>query len=182
MGTSDKVIFLKDFREEQEGKKNTTSKKVKKTVSKTAKASAFPIVEIGELREKIIADERRKVKRTLLTEFVGASVILPGSGLVRVTLKDISLGGLSFDVEKKFGSFKKGERVALRVYLNHTTFFPMEILITNSRELEDQDIFRHGSKFSQESQNHEALGHFIKFMETVSPSLSHDFGDVMLNK
>jgi len=179
MGTSDKVIFLKDFREEKEGAKGSLSNKKTK---KSAKSSSVPVVEIGELREKIIADERRKVKRTLLTEFVGASVILPGSGLVRVTLNDISLGGLSFDVEKKFGSFKKGERVALRVYLNHTTFFPMEILITNSRELEDQEIFRHGSKFSQESQNHEALGHFINFMETVSPSLSHDLGDVMLNK
>jgi len=177
MGTSDKVVYLKDFRRRKEDKGSNSDKSKE---SKSAKAE--PVVAIDELREQIIAEERRKVKRTLLTEFIGASVILPGSGLVRVTLNDISLNGVSFDVVKKYGSFEEGDKVALRVYLNQSTYFPMEITITNARALDSEGVYRHGAKFTDESQNQEALGHFIKFMETVNTSLRADLGDILLTK
>jgi len=172
MATSDKVVYLKDVRRRKETKEKKTE----------VSNGVQPVVAIGDLREQIIAEERRKVRRTLLTEFIGASVILPGSGLVRVTMSDISLEGVSFDVVKKYGSFKKGETVALRVYLNHSTYFPMEIVITNAREIDEEGVYRHGAKFSEESQNQEALSHFIKFMETVNTSLRADLGDIMLSK
>ena len=177
MGTSDKVVYLKDFRSKVNNEKTADDQS-----SKQNHDSTVPVVAIDHLRERIIAEERRKVRRTLLTEFIGASVILPGSGLVRVTMNDISLEGLSFDVVKKYGSFEKGDKVALRVYLNQSTYFPMEITITNEREIEAEGVFRHGAKFTSESQNHEALAHFIKFMETVNTSLRADLGDIMLKK
>lgn len=180
MGTSDKVVYLKDFRRQKEDGEETPSKNKETNKNKAEKVE--PVVAIDELREQIIAEERRKVRRTLLTEFIGASVILPGSGLVRVTLNDISLKGLSFDVVKKYGSFEEGDKVALRVYLNQSTYFPMEITITNARELDSEGVYRHGAKFTSESQNHEALGHFIKFMETVNTSLRADLGDILLTK
>ena len=177
MGTSDKVVKLEEVRR----KKNED--KASKTKSKKAQSKKTEsVVAIGELRERIIAEERRKVKRTLLTEFIGASVILPGSGLVRVTLNDVSLNGVSFDVVKKYGCFEEGDKVALRVYLNHSTYFPMEITITNARAIDSDGVYRHGAKFTDESQNHEALGHFIKFMETVNTSLRADLGDILLSK
>lgn len=172
MATDDNVVYLKDIKRSKETRVENTQ----------ASNGAESVVAIGELREQIIAEERRKVRRTLLTEFIGASVILPGSGLVRVTMNDISLNGLSFDVVKKYGSFKKGDTVALRVYLNHSTYFPMEITITHAREEESEGVYRHGAKFDKESQNHEALSHFIKFMETVNTSLRADLGDIMLSK
>jgi hypothetical protein len=181
MGTSDKVVHLKDYvGRKKEDKDNKTTVKSNELLSDSH--SAEPVVAIDELRERIIAEERRQVKRTLLTEFIGASVILPGSGLVRVTLNDISLNGLSFDVVKKYGSFSQGDKVALRVYLNQSTYFPMEITVNYAKELESEGVFRHGAKFTNESQNQEALSHFIKFMETVNTSLRADLGDILLSK
>jgi len=179
MGTSDKVVYLKDFRSKDDENEKTAKET---STEKNQDSTAVPVVAIDELRERIIAEERRKVRRTLLTEFIGASVILPGSGLVRVTMNDISIEGLSFDVVKKYGSFEKGDKVALRVYLNQSTYFPMEITITNDREIESEGVYRHGAKFTSESQNQEALAHFIKFMETVNTSLRADLGDIMLKK
>ena len=195
MGTSDKVIYLEEFQNRQNGQNRQNRKekiKIKnqslsqnQSQNKTNTQSSIEtesVIAIDELRERIIAEERRKVKRTFLTEFIGASVILPGSGLVRVTLNDVSLNGVSFDVVKKYGSFKEGDKVALRVYLNQSTYFPMEIIITNARVLDSDGVYRHGAKFTNESQNQEALGHFIKFMETVNTSLRADLGDILLTK
>ena len=174
MGMDSKVINLEDYRNSKRAKK--------KKVSSSKKAKAVPVIAIDELREKIIAEERRKVKRTMLTEFIGASVVLPGSGLVKVTLNDVSLEGLSFDVAKKYGSFSKNEEVALRLYLNHSTYFPMTLKVTNMRYMPKLGYYRHGSKFLKNSQNQEALGHFIKFIETVNTSLKADHGDILLSK
>lgn len=169
-----KVINLEDYRNSKKGKK--------KQGGSSKRSKSVPVIAIDELREKIIAEERRKVKRTMLTEFIGASVVLPGSGLVKVTLNDISLEGLSFDIAKKFGSFSKSEEVALRLYLNHTTYFPMTLKVTNMRYIAEIGYYRHGAKFLKSSQNQEALGHFIKFIETVNTSLKADHGDILLSK
>ena len=176
MDTNDKVVYLEDFRHRKENKVENLK------VTDEPKSKKEAVMAIDELREQIIAEEKRKVKRTLLTEFIGASVILPGSGLVKVTLNDISLNGVSFDIAKKYGFFKEEDKVALRIYLNHSTYFPMEMAITNARALEPEGVYRHGAKFINESQNQEALGHFINFIETVNTSLRADLGDLMLTK
>src|SRR5687768_13571447 len=82
------------------------------------------VLDMTEARQQIINDERRNVKRTILTEFIGAFAVLPERGLLRLSLYDISDRGISFDLEMTEGRFLEGEEVAMRVYLNHKTYFP----------------------------------------------------------
>lgn len=173
MASRDNVVELKDFRKnapDEKGKASKTNKRIENVVS------------IGRIRQDIIQEERRQVKRTLLTEFVAASVVLPGSGLVRVDLSDISKNGVAFDVEKKYGQFKEGDEIALRVYLNHQTYFPLSVKVSHSRYLKKEGLYRHGAEFIKGALNEDAIHHFIKFMESVSTSLRADHGDFLLTK
>lgn len=172
MSTSDNVIEIKDFREQRETKTSLTG----------LENGQGDVESITDAREEMISAERRKVKRTLLTEFVGASMVIPGSGLVKVSLNDISRGGMAFDVQQKYGQLKEGDHISVRVYLNHTTYFPLSVTITNARFVKEEGVFRHGAEFLKGTVNEEAVHHFIRFMETVSTSLKGDKGDILLTK
>jgi len=139
------------------------------------------ILDITEARQEILSRDRRNVKRTILTEFVGAFVVLPEQGLMKVALYDISEGGLAFDLDMTEGSFQAGEEVAMRVYLNHSTYFPFTIKVTNGRVIEDEGVARHGANFVKGTMNDVALHHFVKFIENVSASLKTDSGDVLVS-
>lgn len=141
-----------------------------------AKNSA-PIVNMTERREAIIVEERRTARRTILNEFIGAFVVIPEKGLQKVALYDISDDGLSFDVNAEFGEFEKNAELALRVYLTQTTYFPIVVKTTNTSLVDNNNIIRHGAMFVKELIHTEALHHFVKFIETVSTSLSKDNGD-----
>jgi len=140
-----------------------------------------PILDMVEARQAIMSRERRQVKRTILTEFIGAFAILPERGLLKVTLYDISENGISFDVELTEGGFTEGEEVAMRVYLNHKTYFPFVMKVSNSRTFEAEGVVRHGANFVKGSVNDVALHHFVKFIETVSASLKTDDGDIQVS-
>ena len=140
-----------------------------------------PVLDMTERRQEIITQERRKVRRTILTEFVGAFVVVPGRGLMKVALYDISDNGLAFDIEDEAGHFKSGEEVAMRVYLNQQTYFPFDVTVQNFRFIADENVTRHGAKFAKGHVNEDALFHFVKFIETVSASLQRDGGDVMVS-
>ncbi len=171
MSTSDNVIQIKDFLKEGI-----------KASNKEVTSLGADVESISKLRKAMITEERRRVKRTLLTEFISASMVVPGSGLVKVALNDISRGGIAFDILEKYGKFKKGEKTVVRVYLNHTTYFPLSATITNTRFIKKGRIYRHGAKFLEGTLNQEAIHYFISFMETVSTSLKTDLGDIMLSK
>jgi hypothetical protein len=143
--------------------------------------SETTIVDMTEARQQIINNERRDVKRTILTEFIGAFAVLPERGLMRISLYDISDRGISFDVELTEGRFLEGEEVAMRVYLNHKTYFPFVTKITYSRPIELDGITRHGANFADGTVNDVALHHFVKFIETVSASLKTDDGDIQVS-
>lgn len=172
MSVKSNVIDFKKF-------KKTKSKAPSQ--SKTAKPDAAPVLDMTERRQEIITDERRKVRRTILTEFVGAYAVVPGRGLLKVALYDISDNGLAFDLEEDAGHFKSGEEVAMRVYLNQQTYFPFDVTIQNFRFIDDEGVTRHGAQFVKGHVNAEALFHFVKFIETVSASLQRDSGDVMVS-
>ena len=121
------------------------------------------------------------MKRTILTEFVGASIILPERGLMKVALYDISENGIAFDLDPSEGMFHDGDEVAVRVYLNHTTYFPFTVTISNSRLLDEEGVIRHGAHFLKETVNDVALHHFVKFIENVSATLKKDGGDVLVS-
>lgn len=139
------------------------------------------VLDITEARQEILSRDRRDVKRTILTEFVGAFVVLPEKGLLKAALYDISDSGMAFDLELAEGGFSSGEEVAMRVYLNHSTYFPFTIRVTNSRALEEEGVVRHGASFVRGTMNDVALHHFVKFIENVSASLKTDTGDVLVS-
>lgn len=152
--------------------------------TRTVKETA--VLDMTERREAIISDERRKVRRTILTGFIGAYVVIPThgdarGGLMKVDIYDISEDGIAFDMDDKYGHFKNGEEIAMRVYLSQDTYFPFVITIQNQRGLTGEAVYRHGAHFLKGSVNAEALFHFVKFIETVSASLERDSGDVMVS-
>jgi len=152
-----------------------------KTGKKASSQTTAPVIDMTEKRNEIIRQERRQVRRTILSEFVGAFALVPRKGLLKVNLYDISENGLAFDVEVDAGHFAMGEEVAMRVYLNQQTYFPFVVRIQNLRGVPEEDVFRHGAGFVKGSINDEALHHFVKFIETVSASLQSDNGDIMVS-
>lgn len=166
MSTESKVLTF------PERKKNTQTSK-----SET-KAS---IVDIGAKRQEMIQDERRSVKRTILTEFIGVHTVVPGYGLQKCALRDISVKGVAFDLLKKQGHFKAGEQVVMRVYLNHKTYFSFVVSVRSSRFIKDEGVYRHGASVVKGTVNEQALEHFIRFIESVSANLKTDHGDVIVS-
>ena len=138
------------------------------------------LIDMTERRQKMLSEERRRVKRTILTEFISAYVVIPTQGLQNVSLYDISKHGLSFDLELDSGSFKIHEEVAMRVYLNHQTYFPFVVKVANLRQVPPEGVNRVGVNFIKDTVNDEALQHFVRFIETVSASLRNDSGDVLV--
>jgi hypothetical protein len=134
-----------------------------------------------ERRAEMLTHERRKVRRTILSEFIGAHIVVPERGLQRVTIYDISDDGVAFDIELGSGQFKLGEEVGVRVYLNHQTYFPFTLTIANVRVINEEGVTRHGGTFLKGAINDVALHHFVGFIETISASLRTDRGDVMVS-
>ncbi len=140
------------------------------------------VVDIGQVRSRIISEDRRQVKRTILTEFISVHAVVPGHGVLRVSLYDITNHGLSFDLELGRGRYNIGDDVELRVYLNHQTYFRIDTKVAHVTEITDEGICRHGCEFVANSLNNNALKHFVQFLEGVTASLRRDGGDVLVSK
>lgn len=151
-----------------------------KRVTSTSRSKA-PVMDITEVRKEMINSERRIVKRTILTEFIGAFVILPDHGLLRVSIYDISDNGVAFDIDTEKPIFKENEEVAMRVYLNHKTYFGFIVKVQNTRFVPSEGLVRTGTHFCKGTLNDVALHHFVKFIETVSASLKTDDGDIQVS-
>lgn len=156
-------------------------KKAEETIETKTHSENAELVDITEKRAAIIKQERREVKRTILTEFISAHVVIPNRGLQKVAIHDISDNGIAFELDAEEGAFGKHEELAMRVYLNSQTYFPFFVKVKSCRLLEDEGVYRVGSQFDKGSFNSEALSHFIKFIETVSANLKSDSGDIMVS-
>lgn len=140
------------------------------------------VVSFEEKKEVLLFQERRQVKRTILSEFVSAMVVLPEQGLLKVSLYDISEDGVAFEMEPQYGEFRIGEEVSMRVYLNHKIYFPVSIVIKHTA-IDDKDgVVRHGAEFLKGATTDAALQYFVKFIESVSRGLKKDEGDLMVPK
>jgi len=172
MSSSGNIIDLQKHRAkgQKAGKKKTVQS-----------ADLAPIVDITETRRATIAEEKRGVKRTLLTEFIGVHIVIPNKGLTKCALYDISENGCAFELPMGQGQFPVGEQLAMRVYLNHQTYFPFIIKINNVRQIDEEGVIRFGGAFQKDTINDIALFHFSKFIETVSAYLKTDHGDVMVS-
>lgn len=163
-------------------KEKPEAKEAKKSTKKASgPQDEAPVLDMTEKRNEIIMQERRKVRRTLLSEFISAFVLVPRKGLLKVTLADISEDGAAIDVDVEAGHFQVGEEVAMRVYLNHETYFGFVVRVQNLRGRPDDGVFRHGVHFVKGTINDEALHHFVRFIETVSASLQTDHGDIQVS-
>lgn len=140
-----------------------------------------PVHDISGIREEMIKEERRQAKRTILNGFIGAHLVVPGRGLLKISLFDISNGGLSFDVSPEWGNFKEKEEVAMRFYFNQKVYFPFVVRITGGRMMPEEAVFRHGAIFVPDSLDTKALNHFIDFLENVSTALKTDKGDLFIS-
>ena len=145
-----------------------------------AAVSGVSLIDMTERRQQILREERRRVRRTILTEFISAYVVIPRRGLQNVSLYDISKDGLAFDLEADSGFFKVNEELAMRVYLNHQTYFPFFVKITHFRLVSPENLSRIGTNFVKDTINDVALKHFVNFIETVSANLKSDSGDVLV--
>lgn len=148
---------------------------------KPSDRSPADVIDMTEKRAAIIQQERRQVKRTILSEFIGAFALVPRKGLLKVTLYDISPDGVAFDVAQSAGHFAIGEEVAMRVYLNQQTYFGFVVRIQNIRGVDSEVAFRHGANFVKGSIHDEALHHFVRFIEAVSAVLQTDTGDMQVS-
>jgi hypothetical protein len=140
------------------------------------------ITDISEVRGERIRSDRREVRRTILTEFISVHAIVPGHGLLKVFLYDINDKGLSFDLEEQRGSYNAGNAIELRVYLNHHTYFQIDVKVAHITHNKDEGTIRHGCHFVNDSINSEAVGHFVKFIESVAAHLRKDGGDILVTK
>lgn len=160
-------------------------RKAPKVAEKAAKGKSTnadaAVVDMTERREAILSSERRQVKRTILSEFIAAFILVPEKGLQKVSIYDISGDGIAFDLDFSSGNLKEGEEVAMRVYLNQFTYFPFVVSIVNARAIPAEGITRHGCGFLKATVNEDALRHFVGFIESVSASLKTDHGDVMVS-
>lgn len=147
----------------------------------SAKKEVAPVVDMTERRQEILLDERRTVRRTLLTEFIGAFLVVPQKGLCSVAIYDISEKGMSFDMEYDQGCMQEGEEVAMRIYMNQHTYFPFVVKISNVRDVVEEGLHRHGCGFVTGTINELALHHFVKFIENVSSCLERDNGDILVS-
>ncbi len=163
-----------------------------KTVAPAQETLSFvlePTTEVlnyAEQKKRLLFHERRQAKRTVLSEFVSAMVVLPEKGLMKVALYDISEEGISFDVDADQGSFKIDEEVSIRVYLNHKTYFPLTVQVKHITNEPLEGVVRHGTVFFRgatvDSSSDAALQYFIRFIETAGERLRKDNGDLMAPK
>ena len=124
--------------------------------------------------------ERRQVERTLLSELIKGMVIVPEKGLLEVELYDISKEGLSFNVDTIRGGFKVGEELALRVYLNRNTYFPLVVHVKHVTMDHHENVIRHGVEYTKEAQNFSSIDHFVNFVLAASEGLKIDEGDFIV--
>ena len=164
-----------------EGKVLTFPKRKKTSDLGPSDSKNASVVDMVEKRQAMIQDERRSVKRTILTEFIGVHLVLPGQGLQKCSLHDISVNGVAFDLTKKQGQFRSGEQVVMRVYLNHRTYFSFVVSVRSSRFIEEEGVYRHGASLVKGTVNEKAIEHFISFLESVSALLKTDHGDVIVS-
>lgn len=157
---------------------STHLKKRGKT-TKSEDSGKAQVLDMVERRQTAITDERRSMKRTILTEFVGFKVVIPEKGLLEVALYDVSSKGLAFEHEAKLNGLSVGSEIAARIYLTQTSYFAFTLKITNIRFQQDEGVYRYGTVLLKEDHNKDAIGFFIKFIESVSPSLRNDKGDLV---
>jgi hypothetical protein len=183
---SNNVIKLADRKrasKNQEKKDSVDAFREKLNVAAADHApTAEDVIDMTQRRQKLMESERRVVTRTVLSQFIGVSVVLPDKGLQPVVLYDVSEGGIAFDLPLEMGGFNIGENVTLRIYLSHDTYFSFSTKVVNCRPAPNEGVMRHGTAFRKTDISFKTLFYFTKFLENVSLIARKDNGDRILGK
>jgi hypothetical protein len=180
MGTKTNVIDMTARRQAQLRAEGSDIKLKKlKEVNAPKSAAVADVVEFGSRKNEILTQERRRNRRTILSNFLGAFIIVPEKGLKEVALYDISEGGIAFDLENADGKFRVDEELALRVYLSKEIYVPITLKVKNVRDIKDEEVYRHGTVFVGAAED-DVLKYFIRFVEAMSIHLKLDPGDLKL--
>ena len=140
------------------------------------------LLNMQELKGKfqpILLKERRQVERTILSDLISGMLVLPEKGLYKVSMYDISGDGLSFSMEKHMGAFTVGEEIALRVYLNTKTYFPLFVKVKHATLDTQEEVVRHGVEYLKGNSSDVALQHFVNFIISMNEGLQIDDGDLI---
>ncbi|AZZ37723.1 PilZ domain-containing protein [Bdellovibrio sp. qaytius] len=140
------------------------------------------LLNMQELKGKfqpILLKERRQVERTILSDLISGMLVLPEKGLYKVSMYDISGDGLSFSLDKHMGAFQVGEEIALRVYLNTKTYFPLHVKVKHATLDTQEEVVRHGVEYMKGTATDVALQHFVNFIISLNEGLQIDDGDMM---
>lgn len=170
---------LKEQRE-QNKKEKGAQKATQNSRPVQVPVDAKNILDMSARRKEMINTERRNVRRTVLSQFIGAFIVHPTKGLESVAVYDVSDGGLSFDLPLESGRFNNGETVSMRIYLAHDLYFPFTAKVTNVRPSDGAN--RHGVVFEAGQPASETLTHFVKFLECVATVARRDSGDRLVGR
>lgn len=173
MGLKSNVIDMTSRRKEQLGRRE-----VGRGDGEILKIA--DIVDLTEKRQNLVKTERRKNRRTIVSEGFGGFVVVPERGLLEVNLFDIQKEGISFDSPIGAGKFREGQVIAMRIYINQTHYFPLNVEIKHITAQLDEGTNRHGTQFAKEAHSADAVDAFVKFVESVSPLLRFDSGDLKI--
>lgn len=143
-------------------------------------SSSEKIITLEQARQALLDQEKRQNQRTILSDLVSVYAVLPERGLLKVDVHNLGDKGLAFDVGMSHGAYELNEKVAMRMYLNHKSYFPFEVEIKHVTTVHEEGVNRHGGVFTGENTNNVALSHLIKFLEAVSADLKEDRGDLMI--
>ena len=91
--------------------------------------SADKVVKFSELQKKKDERNRRQYQRVLMSNILGAFAVIDQKGLLEIDLVDISEEGIRFSMPKGYGMFRKGEKLAFRLYFSQDDYIPLIIKI-----------------------------------------------------
>lgn len=137
------------------------------------------VVKITELQEKKAGKDRRNAQRVLLGNLFGAFAVIDRKGLLKLQLVDLSETGLRFELEEKCGRFRKGERLAFRLYFSQFEYLPLTIKVvhTQNEQEENVSVVQYGCQFEADERVQECVRYLLEFVKRYVELAKDDTGD-----
>ena len=111
--------------------------------------------------------ERRKTERYLVNDILQGYVVRNNGLDTKVSLHNISEGGLAFIVKNESDCLPENETVTLNLFFTNTSkFFQCQFTIQAVTQ-NPQNQYVHGGKIVAESENEEALKCLAQFIKAV---------------
>jgi hypothetical protein len=133
----------------------------------------------GEVQAPILF-ERRLQGRTILPELICLHLAVPFIGSMKVPVYDITLRGLSFELDPARGSVSVGDKLELRIALGRNSYVPFQVFVRHVTSIQEEEVFRVGCEYDADSINNQAIKEYILFLQNITPTLKRDQGDKLI--